>query len=237
MKVEIPEYVEGEPPFNLRFTNHKILPQKWRNTRITVWMVSTKIPIPHVKFGPWKLYPFYWNRPEIPEKWLSGEWKPRYELLFGSVRKHGVIHRMWGTQPINTYVRGHFALFGIGTYAESRGTQFVLIQQYFKGGWWGDGNEIVIREQLQQDEVAIPLLIEAGIIKDDTPVYFMDQSKPETEIPHGKDPFRLFYGKNCLEEYKKWLPTYLREWRANDFGMDIEEVIERYVKPFCQESD
>jgi len=139
---------------------------------------------------------------------------------------------MWGTQPLNNYLRGHFAIWDVGTYAWHRNTQFVLIQQYFKGGWWGKGDnskQIVIKEQLQQNKVGVPLLIELGVIKDDTAVYFMDQSKPEEEIPHGNDPFRLFSGKKCLEEYLHWLPEYLREWRPDDFDMNIETVIEEYV--------
>lgn len=223
--VDFPEFVEGEPPFDLRFKQHPEVPEEWRGDRITVWMLSTKVAMPDMRYGPYPAYPFYWDGPE------DLEWTPSFEYVFGSVRKHGAIHRLWGTQPLKTYIRGHFAVKGIGTYAKHRGTQFVLIQQYFKSGFWGDGNRIVIREQLRQDNVAIPILVEAGIIKDDTPVYFYDQSKPGKEIDG--DPFRLFYGKDCLEQYKKWLPEYLRWCRANDFGADIEEVIENYVNPSC----
>lgn len=201
--------------------------------RLLVWMLSTQIPLPEVIYHPEKpLYPFYWDGPENPS------YTPRHELLVGAWddRKHGSIQRRFGTQPLNTYLRGHFCVKPIGNdlrtgWARANKVgEFILVQQYFKSGWWGSGNRTVIREQLRQNLKSIPLLRELGILKPDTPVYFMDQSKPGTEIAFGHDPFRLFRADSLPDAYHEWLPQYLREWRPNDFGMPIEEVIDRYVR-------
>ena len=245
MKVFIPQQreLEGEPPFGLRFhtPSGKC---KLHSNRVLTWMISTKIPLKGVSFGGTDTYgappyPFYWDGPEEPE------WTPRYEVIFGGCndRKHGGVHRRWGTQPLNTYLRGHFCLKPIGNdlltgWARANEVgEHVLVQQYFKSGWWGrfgDTSRITIREQLQQNIVTFPLLRRSGIIRDNTKLAFWDQSKQVSELPFGDDPFRLFLGKDLLEAYHRWLPEYLRHYRANDFNIPIEEVIETHVKRTCE---
>ncbi len=227
------DHVKGGLPFNAIFDDKEMYPHpkgapEGESNRVMVWMVSTKIPLLGVIYKEdMPLYPFYWDGPETPE------WIPRFEFLV-ETRKHGAIHRRWGTQPLNTYLRGHFCLKPMQGYGWVRAGavgEFVLVQQYFKSGWWGNGSRIVIAEQIEQNKVGIPLLRQLGVLKQDTNVYFMDQSKPEGEIRFGHDPFRLFRANGLLEAYHKWLPKYLREWRSGDFGMPIDEVIDRYVKP------
>lgn len=233
--------VSGEPPYELVFNDEIPLrtvgygfPAWLTEQRSTVWMLSTKIPLPDVRYkGDTPLYPFYWDGPDIPD------WTPRYEFLCGKRIKHGDIHRAWGTQPINTYLRGHFCLkpiYGVPdgwARAQDEGDH-VQVQQYFKSGWWGradrhsKADRIVIGEQIKQNNVGIPLLLEAGIIKPENKIYFMDQSKPVDEIAFGHDPFKLFKAGEW-RKYYEWLPEYLRDFRPDDFGMPIEEVIEEHL--------
>lgn len=234
--------VSGEAP--LALVSNEVIPletithgfPKWlQENRYTVWMLSTNIPLSGVMYkknSP--LYSFYWDGSETPS------WEPRYEFLMGTRRKHGIIHRRWGTQPINTYLRGHFCLkpiYGVPdgwARAQDEGDH-VQIQQYFKSGWWGSADKysksdrIVIREQIAQNNVGIPLLLDAGILKPESNIYFMDQSKHIDEIAFGHDPFKLFKASEW-RKYYEWLPEYLREFRPNDFGMPIEEFIDRYVR-------
>lgn len=240
--------VTGEFPFDMVWDNIPLetvgngFPKWLVDTRVTVWMLSTNIPLPGVIYKEEvPLYPFYWDGPAQPE------WTPRYELLISRRRKHGVTHRRWGTQPINTYLRGHICLkpiYGVPdgwARAQDEGDH-VLIQQYFKGGWWGrnlDGSpskQIVIREQLAQNNIGIPLLLKAGFLKPDMNITVWDQSKPIDEIEFGHDPFKLFKAGEWWKYYD-WLPTYLREWRPNDFFMPIEQVIEKYVEPNTWKGD
>jgi len=193
MNVAFPQksLLEGELPFNLRF--------KGLNDRIDIWMLSTKIPLPDVIFkGDVPLYPFYWDTPENPE------WTPRYELLLGTYNqdgKHGAIHKKWGTQPLTTYIRGHFCLKPHPRAIEVG--ENVLIQQYFKSGWWGKGNRITIKEQLQQNNIGFPLLMQLGVLKGGVNVHFMDQTKPTQEIPHYE--YALFDGGTLPYSYNRYL--------------------------------
>jgi len=210
-------FLEGELPFNLKF--------KDLDERIDIWMLSTKIAVPEVIFkGEVPLYPFYWDSPENP-KWL-----PRYEVLFGvhsEHSKHGAIHKKWGTQPLNTYIRGHFCLKPHPRAIQEG--EHVLVQQYFKSGWWGSGNCITIKEQLQQNKIGFQLLRQLGIFKPGVNVHFFDQTKP-TQDTFGLKYF-LFEAATLPGSYNKHLPTYLREWRFKDFPLYIEEVIADYVMP------
>lgn len=214
MKIVFPQkhLVEGNPPFNLRFKNDP--------ERLHVWLVSTKIALPDVIYKEdVPLYPFYWDSPELPE------WTPRFEFLIGK-GKHGAIHKEWGTQPLNTYLRGHFCLKPHPR-AHAEG-EFVLVQQYFKSGWWGTGDRTIITEQIRQNTVGLQLLWKLGILKAGVNVEFFDQSKPTQEW-HA-DPFRLFKAENLSDAYYKWLPKYFREWRGHDFKLSIEDVIKKYLK-------
>ena len=209
--------LEGELPFDLKF--------KGSDERIDIWMLSTKIAVPEVIFkGEVPLYPFYWDSPETPE------WTPRHEFIVGTYNqdgKHGAIHKKWGTQPLNTYIRGHFCLK-----PHPRAIQVgehVLVQQYFKSGWWGAGNRITIKEQLHQNHIAYPLLRQLGILKPGVNFHFFDQTKP-TQDTFGLKYF-LFKAETLPDSYNKHLPQYLREWRFKDFSMHIEDVIKQYVKP------
>lgn len=238
--------VSGEAP--LALVSNEVIPletithgfPRWlQANRYTVWMISTKIPLEGVCYRTDSIiYPFYWDGSETPS------WEPRYEFLMGTRRKHGIIHRRWGTQPINTYLRGHFCLkpiYGVPdgwARAQDEGDH-VQIQQYFKGGWWGrplpgDDEEvpIVIDEQIAQNNVGIPLLLEAGILKPETNITFMDQSKPIDEIAFGHDPFKLFKAGEW-RKYYEWLPEYLRDFRPDDFGVPIEEFIEEHLGNVC----
>jgi len=209
--------LEGTLPFDLKF--------KGLNERIDIWMLSTKIAVPEVIFkGEVPLYPFYWDTPEIPE------WTPRHEFIVGTYNrdgKHGTIHKKWGTQPLNTYIRGHFCLKPHPRAIEVG--EHVLVQQYFKSGWWGSGNHITIKEQLQQNKIGLQMLRQLGILKPGVNVHFFDQTKP-TQDTFGLKYF-LFKAETLPDSYNKHLPQYLREWRFKDFPMYIEEVIEKYVTP------
>lgn len=200
-------------------------------------MVSTGVALPEVSFKDNPIYPFYWDIPENPS------WTFRYELLVGnfSNRKHGAIHKEWGTQPLNTFLRGHFCLKPIdndlrtGWARANEVGEHVLIQQYFKSGWWGNGNRIIMREQLRQNVAGIPVLKQIGLLKPDTQVVFWDQSKLEKELPFGDDPFKLFSARDLPNAYHRWLPEYLRHYRSNDFNMPVDGVIKRYVEPATSE--
>ena len=209
--------LEGTLPFDLKF--------KGSDERIDIWMLSTKIAVPEVIFkGEVPLYPFYWDTPETPE------WTPRHEFIVGTYNrdgKHGAIHKKWGTQPLNTYIRGHFCLKPHPRAIQEG--EHVLVQQYFKSGWWGAGNRITIKEQLQQNKIGLQLLRQLGILKHGVNFHFFDQTKP-TQDTFGLKYF-LFKAETLPDSYNKHLPNYLREWRYKDFPMYIEEVIEKYVTP------
>ena len=215
MKVVFPQKyrLDGTLPFNLRF--------KDSGKRITIWMLSTKICLPEVKYkSDLILYPFYWDCPEVPE------WAPRFEFLVGDEEKHGSIHKTWGTQPLNTYLRGHFSLKPQPR-AEQVG-EHILVQQYFKSGWWGNGKKIIIKEQLQQNKIGFQLLRQLGILKSGVNVFFFDQSKP-TQETSGIE-YKLFKAEDIPQKYYIWLPNYFRKWRKNDFSKSIEEVIKHNAK-------
>lgn len=200
--------IEGSLPFNLRFKNDPEL--------LNYWLLSTKIALPDVIYKEdVPLYPFYWDTPDVPE------WTPRFEFLVGKEEKHGVNHKKWGTQPLNTYLRGHFCLKPHPRACEVG--EFVLVQQYFKSGWWGSGDRIIIKEQIMQNKVGFQLLRELGILKPDVNFFFADQSKPTQET--GGLEFKLFKGKDLPETYHEWLRQYFREWRVHDFNVSIEGVI------------
>ena len=219
MNVVFPQkhLLEGTLPFNLKF--------KESDERIDIWMLSTKIAVPEVIFkGEVPLYPFYWDTPENPE------WTPRHELLLGTYSqdgKHGAIHKKWGTQPLNTYIRGHFCLKPHPRAIQEG--EHVLVQQYFKSGWWGAGDRITIKEQLQQNKIGLPLLHALGILKPGVNVHFFDQTKP-TQDTFGLE-YKLFDASTLPDSYNKYLPTYLRKWRFKDFSTHIEDVIKDYVMP------
>ncbi len=209
--------LEGELPFNLKF--------KGSDERIDIWMLSTKIAVPEVIFKEdVPLHPFYWDTPETPE------WTPRYEFIVGIYSrdgKHGFIHKKWGTQPLNTYIRGHFSLKPHPRAIQEG--EHVLVQQYFKSGWWGHGTRVTVKEQLQQNMIGLQLLRQLGILKPGVRFHFFDQSKP-TQETSGLE-YKLFKAEDIPSEYLKWVPNYLRRWRKNDFSKSIEEVIKRHVKP------
>lgn len=225
--------ITGKPPFTWKY-RHGFYEQNrdYDDSRVLVWMLSTGVVLPEVSFKDKPVYPFYWDSPESPS------WTLRYELLVAnfSNRNHGEMQKKWGTQPLNTFLRGHFCLKPVnsdlrtGWARANEVGEHVLIQQYFKSGWWGNGDRIIIKEQLQQNLIGIPLLRQIGILNPDTQVVFWDQSKNEKELPFGDDPFKLFLARDLPETYHRWLPEYLRHYRANDFEFPIEEVIERYVK-------
>ena len=154
-----------------------------------------------------------------------------YELLLG-IGKHEPIAKKWGTYPLDGYLVGHFACgpnADIDPLVKQFG-RFVRIQQYFRGGYWGKdvpGYEYngfpTVKEQIEQNNIAIPILFKLGILKEDTQVYFADQSADKPCPIH--QYFKLFKGKDVLQQYYKWLPIYLRTCRANDFNVPIEEVI------------
>ncbi len=204
--------LEGELPFNLKFKGY--------DERIDIWMFSTKVAVPEVIFKEdVPLYPFYWDTPKNPL------WIPRHELILGTYNqdgKHGAIHKKWGTQPLNTYIRGHFSLK-----PHPRAIQVgehVLVQQYFKSGWWGSGNRVTVKEQLQQNKVGFQLLRQFGILKSGVNVVFFDQSKP-TQETFGLE-YKLFKAEDIPQRYYEWLRQYFREWRAHDFEISISKVID-----------
>ena len=219
VKIVFPQkhLLEGELPFNMKF--------KGIDDRVDIWMLSTNIAVPEVIFkGEVPLYPFYWDTPENPS------WTPRYEMLFGVYSehsKHGAIHKRWGTQPLNTYIRGHFCLKPHPRAIQEG--EHVLVQQYWKSGWWGAGDRITIKEQLMQNKVGLPLLRALGILKPGVNFHFFDQTKP-TQDTFGLE-YKLFDGSTLPDSYNKHLPKYLREWRFKDFSMHIEDVISDYVVP------
>jgi len=131
------------------------------------------------------------------------------------------------------YLVGHLPcgpdIFKDQTYA--RFGRYVLIQQYFRGGCWGQdvpgypyNGYPTVKEQIMQNNRAIPLLFKLGILKEDTQIYFSDQSA-DKPCPFD-DYFKLFKGEDCLERYYDWLANYFRKWRSDHFNVPIEEVIE-----------
>jgi hypothetical protein len=219
MEIAFPQkhLLEGELPFNLRF--------KDSSERIDLWFLSTLVPVPEVIFlDGGTLQPFYWDTSEIPK------WIPRYEFLVGTYiqsEKHGSIHKTWGTQPLNTYLRGHFCLKPHPRACEVG--EHILVQQYFKSGWWGDGAKIIIQEQLKQNSVALPLLWKLGVFKSGVNVHFFDQSKPVSET-FGLE-YALLKAETLPASYYKYLSEYLKTWRSNDFLIPINEVMKKHVNP------
>lgn len=209
--------LEGKLPFNLRFKNS--------HERVDIWFVSTKISVLEVIFKEnMPLYPFYWDSPETPE------WTPRFEVIVGNYDqdgKHGAIHKKWGTQPLNTYLRGHFCLKPHPRAIEVG--EHVIVQQYFKSGWWGNGNRITIKEQLEQNKIGFQLLRQLGILKPGVNFHFAHQGKP-TQETFGLE-YALFKAETLPNSYDNYLLEYLRKWRRNDFPIPIEEVIKKYVNP------
>ena len=159
--------------------------------------------------------------------------KPKaYEFITG-IGKHQPMADKLGSHPINMYLVGHLPcgpdIFKDPTYA--RFGRYVLIQQYFRGGSWGFdvpgypyNGYSTVKEQIMQNNRAIPLLFKLGILKNDTNIYFQDQS---ADKPCAFDDyFKLFKGENCLEEYYDWLSFYFRKWRSDHFIEPIDNVIE-----------
>ncbi|GAH11386.1 unnamed protein product, partial [marine sediment metagenome] len=79
-----------------------------------------------------------------------------------------------------------------------------------------------------QNKVGLQLLRQLGILKNGVDVFFFDQSKP-TQETSGLD-YKLFRAEDISSEYIKWVPTYLRTWRKNDYSIPIEEIIKNHVK-------
>jgi len=210
LEPEIPQqdYLHGESPFNLYLHGGPYEEKLEADS----FLVSTGVRVPHIVLS--------MDNTECRGDDFEGPWDFRIEILFGK-GKHRPILATWGSQPFNSYLVGHF------DHLHKR----VMIQQYFRGGNWGfdvpnfdDNGVCTVREQIAQDEVAIPILYETGILKVDTPIYYADQS---TDKPGAlEDYFQLFTGLDSLEQYLQWLPTYLKKCRSNHFKIPIEEVIQ-----------
>jgi len=209
--------VRGEAPFNLWFE------EGGEKSYIDSFMISTGFKVPYIL----KSYEGFEARGDD----FEGEWKQEIEFLVG-VGKHEPIAKALGTHPFNTYLVGHFAC---GPNAErdplvrSHG-RFVRIQQYFRAGYWGrdvpnykHNGVPTVKEQLAQNDIAIPILFKLGILKLDTKIYFADQSA-DKPCPL-EQYFKLFQGEDCLRQYYRWLPTYFRNCRAGHFRVPVEEVV------------
>lgn len=191
-----------------------------KTVRVFAWMISTGVKVPYIILD-WRKV----NRIIALGDDFKGEWVPRIEFLVGEA-SHGDIAKTYGTQPLNSYLRGHFSV--------ERGPPpwEIVVQQYFVAGCWGGhppgvhwAGTPTVKEQFAQNAVGIPTLIELGILKNDTTVYFKDQSKVyEIGTPNEWYDKRV-RGKDCLKKYYQWLPTYLRKLRREDFNVPIEEVI------------
>lgn len=224
-KIQFPQkpYLNGETPWNLWLENDPMY--NGEKKQVYSFMISTGVKVPHILKN-WEAL----GRMEVRGDEFKGEWTPKIELLVGE-GNHEVMTKHWGSQPLNSYLVGHFC-YGEpakGNALAQRHGNFVQIQQYFRAGYWGHdcpnwsfNGASTVREQLIQNMVGLPQLLTLGVLKHDTPIYFADQSF------HGNFPIeeaRLFKCVNCLREYHVWLPTYFRKYRANDFNVPIEEVI------------
>lgn len=206
------KYLRGTSPRDLWLENDPMFNSE--KTGVYAWCISTGIKVPYI-FRNWNA-----GHPLIAlGDDFEGEWKPRFELLLGE-KDHETIVKKYGAQPLNTYLRGHFAWLPA--------PPSVIVQQYFLAGCWGDhppnapwAGTPTVKEQIAQNNIGIPLLFECEILREDTPILFADQSKPEQMLRDN----RQFKGVDCLREYYPYLTEYLKKYRANDFNVPIEEVI------------
>ena len=212
--------IHGDPPYDME------LFEEGKATYIDSFMISTGYQVPYIL----KRADSFEARGDE----FTGEWIEKIELLLGQ-GKHEPILKRWGSQPFNTYLVGHFAS---GPNAEKdplvqQYGRFVRIQQYFRAGYWGqdvegypDNRKPTVKEQLDQNDIGVPILFMLGALKPGTRVYFADQSA-DKPCPLNQY-FKLFQGKDgydLLRQYYAWLPTYLRTCRSTDFNRSIEEVI------------
>jgi len=225
-QIDVPQkhYLHGESPWNLWLENDPMY--NGQKKRVYSFMIATGVKVPYILKN-WETL----GRVEARGDEFKKEWSPIMEFLVGE-GDHELIANHWGSQPLNSYLVGHFCCEepAKGNALAQRHGNFVQIQQYFRAGYWGYdcpnwafNRESTVREQLIQNLVGIPQLFKLGILNLDTPMYFADQSF------HGNFPIeeaQLFKGLNGLREYHKWLPVYFRNYRANDFKIPIEEVIE-----------
>lgn len=210
--------VRGEPPYHMWFI------EDGKRKHIDSFLVFSDCKIPYILKSS--------NSFEARgDKYKPIKNRRHQEFLVG-FGKHEPIAQRYGTHPLNSYLVGHFAS---GPNAEKdpmvkQFGRFVRIQQYFLSGHWGKPvprykyNGIpTIKKQIIQNNHALPLLFKLGILKEETQIYFADQSADKPCEIH--QYFKLFKGKDCLIKYYKWLPTYFRECRSDHFNIPIEDVI------------
>lgn len=213
------EEVHGE------FTSDAHFLEKGEKKYLSSFLVHTGVAIPYIldRSDSHKARGDDWKKTKPPKQ---------YEFLAG-IGKHHVLAENLGSHPLNMYLVGHLPcgpeIFKDPSYA--RFGRYVLIQQYFRGGCWGHdvpgypyNGYATVKEQIMQNNRAIPLLFKLGILKEDTQIYFSDQS---ADKPCSFDDyFKLFKGEDCLERYYEWLANYFRKWRSDHFNVPIEEVID-----------
>lgn len=213
------EEIHGEFPNDAYFIRQN------EKKYLSSFLVHTGVQVPHIL----NKSDSHLARGDLWKKTVE----PRtYEFIVG-IGKHNIMAENLGSHPINMYLVGHLPcgpdIFKDPSYA--RFGRYVLIQQYFRGGYWGFdvpgypyNGYPTVKEQIMQNNRAIPLLFKLGILKKDTNIYFKDQSA-DKPCPFD-DYFKLFKGENCLEQYYDWLINYFRKWRSDHFNVPIEEVIE-----------
>ena len=215
--------IKGDPPYNMWFI------EEGKRKHIDSFLIHALYKIPYIL----KNSTGFEARGDnyIPVKY------PRHQELLLGFGKHEPIAKKYGTHPLNSYLVGHFASgpnADLDPLVQEYG-RFVRIQQYFLSGCWGKPvlhykhNGIpTVKEQIYQNNYGVQLLFKLGILKEDTLIYFADQSADKPCEMHKY--FNLFKGKDCLEEYYEWLPTYFRECRSDHFNMPIEDVIKMIPK-------
>jgi len=218
--VYIPQakYLLGEKPFNLCLEG-----SPHYNGPVYSFMISTGVKVPYIMKN-WKSL----GRVEARGDRFKGHWIPRIELILGE-GNHELMMERWGTQPLNTYLVGHFCC-GPHIHGNALALKigsFAQIQQYYRSGYWGHDPPNhpqavpTLREQLTQDLIGVPLLYDLGILTDETKIYFADQSR---NAPLPAEEAKIFKGRDGLREYFKWIPTYVKK-RKRDFNKPIEEVL------------
>ncbi len=200
-------------------------------TGVWAWCISTGVKIPYM--FKWRMGkegdPLEWKDWKEGNPLIAlgddfvGEWHPQFEFIVGK-QHHHVLVNAYGTQPKNTYLYGHFSW--------PPAPPNVIVQQYFLAGCWGFAPPSLpwagtptVKEQVKQNNVGIPLLFDLGILRSDVEVVFSDQSKVEPML-RDQRTFKGKDGKDLLRQYYPYLKNYLKDARAKDFNIPIEEVVE-----------
>lgn len=165
------KYLKGNHFFNMTLED-PLLPKKtkvknapWDN-KLNTWMVSC--PPAWLKTG----YTGNFYRFGDDDKAFT----PRIEMLFGNyIHDHDIIHRMRGTQPFGSYLRGHLnSCKGFDGFAE-RTYNFLDIQHYYTSDRiQGDFTE----DQVYMTYLGLKVLLFEGFIRPNFHVLCFDKSWP-----------------------------------------------------------